>query len=141
MKILVEKRDGIADLRGIYSFFRMCKDGRYMITTQKIRGKRTVNQNEYLWGLVYPLLLDSLVNEGWEFTSTEQVHEFFKSLVAKREVVNYSTGEIVSIPVSTSEMDTVQFSSYLQEIRKYAKEYLNLEIPDPDKDWDKKSKT
>lgn len=112
-----------------------------MITTQKIRGKRTVNQNEYLWGLVYPLLLDSLVNEGWEFTSTEQVHEFFKSLVAKKEVVNYSTGEIVSIPVSTSEMDTVQFSSYLQEIKKYAKEYLNLEIPDPDKDWDKKSKT
>jgi hypothetical protein len=51
------------------------------------------------------------------------------------EVVNKETGEIVKFPSSTAKMDTVTFSSYCEKLREYAREYLNIEIPDPDKFW------
>ena len=64
-----------------------------------------------------------------------QVHEFFKQLMAKQTVLNKQTGEIVEIPWSTAEMDTVQFSTYCEALRDYAREYLGVEIPDPNKMW------
>jgi len=32
-------------------------------------------------------------------------------------------------------MDTVTFNTYVEQIRSYAREYLNMEIPDPDPNW------
>ena len=32
-------------------------------------------------------------------------------------------------------MDTVTFSTYCEKLRDYAKEYLNILIPDPDPNW------
>lgn len=32
-------------------------------------------------------------------------------------------------------VDSVVFSSYCEKLREYAREYLNVEIPDPDKFW------
>lgn len=102
------------------------------------RKKRTDDQNEWLWGCIYPMLLYALVNEGWEYTNVEQVHEFFKTRFTSDQVVNKHTGEIVEFPSSTAAMDTVTFSSYCELLRTYALEYLDLEIPDPDKNWKNK---
>ena len=135
MKILIDKVDGYFNLQNLYSFFRATPDGSYMLSITKQRKGRTLNQNEWLWGCVYPILLDALLDAGWEFTSVEQVHEFFKKLMAQDRVVNYETGEIVEIPKSTATMDTQQFSTYIDKLREYAEEFLNVTIPSPDKDW------
>lgn len=135
MKILIDKVGGYFNLQNLYSFFRATPDGSYMLSITKQRNGRTLNQNEWLWGCVYPILLDGLLEAGWEFTSVEQVHEFFKKLLAQDRVVNYSTGEIVEIPKSTATMDTQQFSTYVDKLREYAEEFLNVTIPTPDKDW------
>lgn len=99
------------------------------------RKKRSCDQNEWLWGCIYPMLLYALINEGWEFTTVDQVHEFFKTRFTSDKVVNKHTGEIIEFPNSTAAMDTVTFSSYCELLRDYALEYLDLEIPDPDKNW------
>lgn len=135
MKILIDKVGGYFNLKNLYSFFRATPDGSYMLSITKQRKGRTLNQNEWLWGCVYPILLDALLDAGWEFTSVEQVHEFFKKLMAQDRVVNYETGEIVEIPKSTATMDTQQFSTYIDKLREYAEEFLNVTIPSPDKDW------
>lgn len=88
-------------------------------------------------GCIYPMLLDGLLNAGWEFTSVEQVHEFFKAQMTKDKVVNKHTGEIIEFPGSTATMDTLTFSTYCEKLREYALEYLNIEIPDPDPNWRK----
>jgi hypothetical protein len=106
-----------------------------MINITKQRKGRTLNQNDWLWGCVYPILLDGLLDAGWEFTSVEQVHEFFKKQMAQDKVVNFTTGEIVEIPKSTATMDTQQFSMYVDALRAYADEFLNVTIPEPDKNW------
>lgn len=135
MKILIDKVGGYFNLQNLYSFFRATPDGSYMLSITKQKRGRTLNQNEWLWGCVYPILLDGLLDVGWEFTSVEQVHEFFKRLMAQDRVVNYETREIVEIPKSTATMDTQQFSTYIDKLREYAEEFLNVTIPDPDKGW------
>lgn len=135
MRLLIDKIDGYFNLRTINEFFRTASNGSYMLTiTKQCRG-RTLNQNDWLWGCVYPILLDGLLDAGWEFTSVEQVHEFFKKQMAQDKVVNYSTGEIVEIPRSTATMDTQQFSMYVDALRAYAEEFLNVTIPEPNKNW------
>lgn len=78
------------------------------------------------------MMLDGLVEAGWEFTDVEQVHEFFKAQMTSDKVVNKHTGEIIEFPNSTAKMDTVTFSSYCEALREYAREFLGLEIPDPE---------
>lgn len=135
MRLLIDKIDGYFNLRTINEFFRTASNGSYMLTITKQRRGRTLNQNDWLWGCVYPILLDGLLDAGWEFTSVEQVHEFFKKQMAQDKVVNYSTGEIVEIPRSTATMDTQQFSMYVDALRAYAEEFLNVTIPEPNKNW------
>ncbi len=135
MKILVDKVNGYYNLRNIDAFMRAAPDGSYMMEVVKLKRGRTLNQNEYLWGCVYPILLDALLDSGWEFTSLEQVHEFFKRMIARERIVNYNTGEIIEIPNSTATMDTVQFSAYVDKLKEYANEFLGVVIPQPNKHW------
>lgn len=132
MEITVKKENGRFDLQDVYMFFRAAADGSYALKIRKLHKARTLNQNDYLWGVVYPALLDGLIDAGWEFTSTEQVHAFFKSLLASEKVINRHTGEIAELPVSTAAMNTVQFSVYVDKLREYALEYLHVDIPEPD---------
>lgn len=135
MITLVTKEHGLFNLKALYTLLRASKDGIYTITVRRKRKARTNDQNGWLWGCIYPLLLEALLDAGWEYTSVEQVHEFFKGQCLKDSVVNRDTGEIVEFPASTAIMDTITFSTYIQQLRQYAAEYLNLDIPDPDKDW------
>jgi hypothetical protein len=134
-KIQIQKIDGLFNLRPVYEYLNQAKNGSYMIEVKKIRNQRSNDQNGWLWGCIYPLLLEALIDEGWEFIGVEQVHEFFKAQFTADKVINKHTGEIVEFPGSTATMDTVTFSSYCEKLREYALEYLNIEIPDPDPNW------
>ena len=134
-KVRIEKANGLFDLKSLYAWFKQALDGLYQVEVRRVRKPRTNDQNGWLWGCIYPMLLDALLDAGWEFVSVEQVHEFFKARMTLDKVVNKETGEIVEFPSSTATMDTVTFSTYCERLRAYAREYLNVEIPDPDKYW------
>jgi len=134
-KVIVEKVNGLFNLNKLYVWFVQALDGIYLVEVKKVRKPRSNDQNGWLWGCIYPLLLDAMIDAGWEFTNVEQLHEFFKAQMTADEVVNRETGEIVKFPSSTSSMSTVEFSAYCEKLREYAREYLNVEIPDPDKYW------
>ena len=134
-KLQIRKDNGLFTLRPLYDWLNGALDGLYELGIKKVRKPRTNDQNGWLWGCIYPMLLDALIDAGWEFTSCEQVHEYFKALLATTEVVNRHTAEVVRFPGSTAEMDTVAFSSYCERLRDYGWEYLGVEIPDPDRYW------
>jgi hypothetical protein len=134
-KIIIEKVDGLFNLNKIYAWFIQALDGIYQVEIKRVRKPRSNGQNGWLWGCIYPMLLDGLLAAGWDFVSVEQVHEFFKSQMTADKVVNKHTGEIIEFPGSTATMDTVTFSTYCEKLREYAREYLSMEIPDPDKYW------
>ncbi len=134
-KVVVEKVNGLFNLNKLYVWFVQALDGIYLVEVKKVRKPRSNDQNAWLWGCIYPLLLDAMIDAGWEFTNTEQLHEFFKAQMTADEVVNRETGEIIKFPSSTSRMSTTEFSAYCEKLREYARQYLNVEIPDPDKYW------
>lgn len=127
---LIEKKKGHTDYDSFLIEMADLPEGSYNITITRHRRPRTGQQNKYLWGVVYPLLLKGLIEIGYTFAIVEEVHEFCKSVFSQM-TVNKHTGELIDIPDSTKEMDTVVFATYLQIIREWANEYLHLEIPDP----------
>lgn len=132
------KQNGHFDISSLNQWFWNAPDGNYRVEITKIRRKRTLDQNGWLFGCIYPMLLKALNDAGWEFVTVHQVHEFFKQQLGKQQFVNKHTGEIVDLPCSTAEMDTVAFSTYCEQLRDYGREYLNVEIPDPDKLWNQR---
>lgn len=129
--MLLEKKEGIYDLRPLINWLSNAHDGTYRIDVKMVRRRRTLDQNAWLWGGIYPLLRIALNAQGWEFVNDEQVHEFFKAQMAADQVINKHTGEVIEIPRSTREMDTLTFSTYCDKLRDYGREYLGVEIPDP----------
>lgn len=111
------------------------KPSTHLVEITDKKKKRTIDQNEWLWSCIYPMLHYGLIQAGWEFTTVEQVHEFFKKLYAREKVINRETEEIIELPRSTSAMTTMEFSTYCDCLRDYAQEYLSITIPEPDPDW------
>lgn len=135
MTLRFEKVNGLFDSKALLLAFSMLANGIYIITIKKVRKQRSNKQNGYLWGCAYPLLLKGMINTGWEFATIEQIHEFFKNQFTSEQIVNKDTGEIVCIPASTADMDTVTFNTYVDKLREYASDYLGMELPEPDRNW------
>lgn len=108
--------------------------GDYVITITPNRKTRSTQQNAYLWGIVYPAVLFGLQDAGWEIIDEEQVHEYCKQAFAAREVINKDTGEVLSLPSSTASMQTAEFNAYVDKIKAFALEYLNITIPEPNEE-------
>ena len=108
--------------------------GDYVITITPNRKTRSNQQNAYLWGIVYPAVLFGLQDAGWEIIDVEQVHEYCKQAFAAREVINKDTGEVLSLPNSTARMQTAEFNVYVDKIKAFAFEYLNITIPEPNEE-------
>lgn len=108
--------------------------GDYVITITPNRKTRSNQQNAYLWGIVYPAVLFGLQDAGWEIIDEEQVHEYCKQAFAAREVINKDTGEVLSLPNSTARMQTAEFNVYVDKIKAFALEYLNITIPEPNEE-------
>ncbi len=134
-KVSIEKKHGLFTLKPVYEELAKAADGIYSIEVKKVRKPRTMDQNGWLWGCIYPMLMEALIYTGWEFTNIEQVHEFFKTLMTNDKVINKHSGEIIKFPESTSIMDSVTFSTYCEKLRDYGSEFLNIQIPDPDPNW------
>jgi len=113
---------------------RNLPDGEHLITIAPYRKTRSNQQNAYLWGVVYPAVLFGLQDAGWEITHEEQVHEYCKQAFAAREVINKDTGEVLSLPSSTASMQTAEFNVYVDKIKAFALEYLNITIPEPNEE-------
>ena len=120
MILQVIKKGGRFDLRRVYEAFRGCADGIYMLTVKRVRGNRSNDQNAWLWGCVYPILLDALIDAGWDdFTNIEQVHEFCKSKFTKESSVNKQTGEVVDCrPMRPEERNRTIFQALRTETPK-----------------------
>lgn len=135
MKFYLDLKNGVYTLKELRVYLSSLKDGLVTIEVKRERNTRSNQQNGYLWKVVYPMVLDGLVEAGWDdFTNIEDVHEYCKRRFLTREFVNRRTGEIMEAHVSTTECDTAEFSSYVDSIRDWSAEYLGVYIPEPIKE-------
>lgn len=112
------------------------------ITVAKKVKHRSDNQNAYLWAVVYPCVLQGLIDVGYDLdrNDTESVHDWCKKeflesrKIGKKDVTN-AWGEFISMPASTTRLSTEEFNQYIERIGQFAAEYLSVAIPAPTADW------
>lgn len=127
--ILEVKNGAIVNRTQLVKLIHGLKDGRYQVEFSSL-SKRSLPQNKFYWALVIPMIQQGIEDLGTELTK-EETHEFLKSKFNSEELVNTETGEVLSIPRSTTVLTKEQFSNYIEKIQRFASEFLNIVIPDP----------
>lgn len=112
--------------------------GKYQCIVEKYHRKATHQQFKYLFGVVYPNSLIALNGAGYEFTTIDEVNDFWVNLFCSHEVLNRETGEIMRLPMSKAEFDTLDEMTFCNAIRNYVSDYLGMSIPDPDPNYNLK---
>jgi len=102
-----------------------------LITFEKPKNKRSNQQNNYLWSVLYPITQQAIKNEWGEVWNIEKVHEFYKIQFNVIEKVNEDTGQIIKLPKSTTENTTTQQEEYHLQIREFLQEWFNITAPMP----------
>lgn len=107
-----------------------------IITIDKAKKTRSNNQNNFYWGVCIPLIQSGLKDATGEFRSSENIHynillPLFSPSV---EIINTDTGQVLTERISSSEMTTIQFCSYIIEIQKWSAEFLGIDIPSPNEE-------
>jgi hypothetical protein len=131
MQSTVHIENGLAiNGKGVRNFFNLHKDGMYLLTTKSLR-RRTLQQNDYQH-VIYTMLVEPLREAGWDNIRTmEDAKEFVKSLFLTVTVTNEKTGEVVKRVRHTSELNVEETMIFIDDIKKWAAEYLCFVIPDP----------
>lgn len=111
--------------------------GVYRVKLEKVRDQRSGKQNAYYWAVVLPHFAKG-VRDAWGYLpgqfTTNDAHEFCKDQFLTQPVVNTGTGELKgTIRRRTRDLDTAEFSTYVEQVRDLAASMLNVQIPDPTK--------
>lgn len=103
------------------------------ITLERFRKKRSNNQNRFYYGVVIPLVQDGLKEATGEVRGADSIHYniLLPLFAPTRDITNKDTGEIFSERITSSEMTTTEFMTFIKEIQKWAAEFLGIDIPDP----------
>ncbi len=107
-------------------------DTPWQITLDRKIKKRSLSQNAYYRGAVIPSVIDALVDNGYPRSelSNEVVHELLKGKFLQKEVVS-DQGEILKVTKSTTELSTVEFLTYIDDIVRWCASVLSYVIPEP----------
>jgi hypothetical protein len=105
-----------------------------VIKIEKAKKKRSNPQNSYLWGVVVPIVQNTLKEVGHTLTK-EQTHDLMKLKFLKEIlIVDESTGETIERIKSTTELSTSQMMDYFAGIREWIFDFFGVTIPEPNQD-------
>ena len=94
-----------------------------------VRKSRSNPQNSYYWGVVVAMVQSRLRELGHEVTEVD-THEFLKSRFNSR-TVEVKDGYYIDVPQPTTDMETTEFMDYLEKIKMFASQLLDIYIPEP----------
>jgi len=112
------------------------KGKRIKVRVEQLSAKHSDAQRGYYWACVIPALVHGFSDLGTPMQPgnkdhLETVHEFCKAQFLKGREVFTATGEAIYFPASTSDLNKDDFGRYIDEIARWAAEYLNINIPAP----------
>jgi hypothetical protein len=116
--------------RHVESFRRDDKEVKVTIEVKKFKSTRSLMQNAYYHGVVVAMVNDRLRDLGHEI-DRQLTHEFLKNRFLYELLVDETTAELIRVPKSTTQLSKTDFMAYLEEIKRFAAETLDIYIPDP----------
>ena len=101
--------------------------GEYVLTLEKRKQKRTMNQNKLMW------LWFTIIAQAWsEATGTHFTSQVVHDAYCLK-LISVST-PIGRVPGSTSSLDTKGMTDFLEQVRADAASEYGIELPDPEDD-------
>ena len=94
------------------------------VTLVRQQHLRTMPQNRYYHGVV----VDAVA--GYIGESREETHALLKEKFLPRRQVELLDGKTLEMPPSTRLLTVEQFTEYIEQVRRWAAEWLHLSIPD-----------
>lgn len=88
--------------------------------------KRTLDQNAYLWGIVYKTISD------YNGDTENDLHEYLKRKLLPPKFIKV-LGKEVKVPASTTDLSKSDFSDYIERIRAEVS-HLGIIIPEAQED-------
>lgn len=108
-----------------YDGYLLSLEGEVEVVVRKRSKQRTLNQNQYYWGVVVRLIADETGH------SSDEIHEMLKMMFLK-DLIEIK-GDMYETIKSSSSLDTRGFSKdYIDRIKFWALDKLNLIIPEAD---------
>lgn len=101
------------------------------ISVQRAQNKRSLEQNAYYFKVIVPCLQKAVYDMWGDDISKEEAHEILKGRFSKIERVHVATGEIISIPVSTTTNGTMDQEDYHTKCRAWIEENFGIRVPLP----------
>ena len=115
----------VLDNEPAYQSHLLTLEGEVELIARKRSKARSVRQNDYYWGVVLKCIADETGH------STDEIHELMKSMFLKDVIIVGNEPYITN--KSTTRLTTKQFSTdYIERIKFWALDTINLNIPDPD---------
>jgi hypothetical protein len=104
-------------------------DTAYQITVEPFKRPRTNQQNAYLWGVVYPTIIEAggETLRGWQ---CDDLHEYFLGEIYGWEVLEGMGRKRMKPIRRSSRMTRVEFMDYLEQISQRCAN-LGIVIPEP----------
>ena len=98
------------------------------------RKPRSLPQNSFYWGYFLQFEIDCFAEFWGEIYDKKQIHDWNKQNFLGDTKVIESTGEIVRLPGSSTDLSTVDFELKLDGIRQWFRLNFEWEIPYPNDD-------
>jgi len=126
-------------------------NGAYELVLRKKKKRRSNAQNSYYWGVMVKMIMQGLKEMGMRVKLAEHdqwmgeliqsmddksCHNFLKNNFIESVVIDEETGEIIKNDVTTKKLTTVEFMEYMQPIYEWAAEFLNIQIPLPNENFE-----
>lgn len=125
----------ISNRAGFDEDMKQFEGKRIQFTVKGYKAQRSNKQNAYYWGCIIPYVQDGLLELGFEkrILDQETVHEMLKGKFLKEDLATDQwNGEFITHVGSTTDLNKLEFSDYIENIRTWAAEYLSINIPDPE---------
>jgi hypothetical protein len=122
LDIIIDFDKGPEKIR-LYNVLKGLK-GKNVIQIKKWRKKRSVNQNAFLWGVVY-----RYVSDETGFTKEESHQEMARMFLSYQKTM--PNGSIKEFVRSTTELETMELEAYIAQIKNFMLENFSCLIPEP----------
>lgn len=113
------------------------KDGEYTVVIDRLHAIRSLEANRYYFGVVLTVLS---AHTGY---TVDELHEWAKlKFLPKYLALCDGNGEVKGdfvIGGTTTRLNRLQFYEFVESIRRFAAEALDVNIPDPDPGWSTRS--
>jgi hypothetical protein len=111
--------------------------GAWTFIVKRYRRPRTLKQNAYLWGVVYPKLTEYMrETAGDDEWDNARSHEFMGEKFLAIEVRSKLDGRYLGKVIrTTTKLDTAEMTRYIEDCRMWMRRELGIDTPDPDPNY------